>query len=231
MAGDLIYAFRVMRLPLLDAGGAAIGQIDDIVVVPAGGHGAPRVVGFVAASQRRRIFVNAARIGDLGSEGAQLRSWDVDLNPFKAKPGEILLGRDVIDHRVGEETVSDVAHTLRDPHGTFGDALPVAFGWQNSAAQGASASAKCTPSLDKSKTPAVLAYAFGSHASSNGDATNESHDAGGPVGFGLNEEITPALRAGRTQAVCLTGEITHALTHEGHDASEDAINSVRAQLG
>ncbi len=34
MAGDLIYAFRIMRLPLLDAGGAAIGRIDDIVVVP-----------------------------------------------------------------------------------------------------------------------------------------------------------------------------------------------------
>jgi len=45
------------------------------------------------------------------------------------------------------QTVGDVAHTLRDPHGTFGDALP-----------------------------AVL---------------------------------------------CLTGDVTHALTHEGHDASED----------
>lgn len=31
----------------------------------------------------------------------------------------------------------------------------IAFGWQNSAAQGASASAEITPSLDKSKTPAV----------------------------------------------------------------------------
>ncbi|MGI8766597.1 MAG: DNA (cytosine-5-)-methyltransferase [Gemmatimonadaceae bacterium] len=68
---------------------------------------------------------------------------------------------------------------------------------------------------------AVLAYAFGSHAGSNGDATNKAHGAGGPVGFGLTEEITPALRAGRTQAVCVTGSRTHALTHDGHDASED----------
>ena len=30
MAADLIYAFRVMRLPLLDAGGAPIGRIEDI---------------------------------------------------------------------------------------------------------------------------------------------------------------------------------------------------------
>ena len=60
MAGELIYAFRVMRLPLLDAGGAHIGRLDDIVVIPPQLGMAPRVLGFVATSQRRRIFVNAA---------------------------------------------------------------------------------------------------------------------------------------------------------------------------
>ena len=109
MAADLIYAFRVMRLPLLDAGGAVIGRLSDIVVVPARAGGAPRVVGFTALSQRRRIFVNAGRIASLDNDGARLRSWDVDLNPFKPRPGEKLLGRDVIDRRVGDETVSDVA--------------------------------------------------------------------------------------------------------------------------
>ena len=98
-----------MRLPLLDAGGAALGRLEDVVVVPGRKGEPPRVVGFVASSQRRRIFVNVGRIGDLGSDGARLRSWDVDLNPFKSKTGEILLGRDVIDRRVGDETVSDVA--------------------------------------------------------------------------------------------------------------------------
>jgi CBS domain-containing protein len=109
VAADLIYAFRVMRLPLLDAGGAAIGRLDDIVVVPGRATGAPRVVGFTATSQRRRIFVNAGRIASLDNDGARLRSWDVDLNPFKSRSGEKLLGRDVIDARVGDETVSDVA--------------------------------------------------------------------------------------------------------------------------
>jgi acyl-homoserine-lactone acylase len=94
VAGDLIYAFRVMRLPLLDAGGAPIGRLDDIVVVPGRPGEAPRVVGFVASSQRRRIFVNAARVAELDSDGARLRSWDVDLNPFKPRPGEILIGAD-----------------------------------------------------------------------------------------------------------------------------------------
>ena len=109
MAGDLIYAFRVMRLPLLDAGGAPIGRLDDIVVISPQGGAAPRVLGFVATSQRRRIFVNVGRIGTLDSEGARLRSWDVDLNPFKPRAGEMLIGRDIIDSRIGDESVSDVA--------------------------------------------------------------------------------------------------------------------------
>ncbi len=109
MAGELIYAFRIMRLPLLDAGGAVIGRVDDIVIIPGGRGGLPRVLGFVATSQRRRIFVNAGRIISLDSDGARLRSWDVDLNPFKPKPGEILVGRDLIDKKFGDETVSDIA--------------------------------------------------------------------------------------------------------------------------
>jgi hypothetical protein len=109
MAGELIYAFRVMRLALLDAGGAEIGKVDDVVVVPGRTGHPPRVTGFVASSQRRRIFVNAARIAELDSDGVRLRSWDVDLNPFKPRPGETLIGKEVIDQHVdGGERVSDV---------------------------------------------------------------------------------------------------------------------------
>ena len=68
----------------------------------------PRIVGFVAESQRRRIFVNANRIADLGGDGARLRSWDVDLNPFKPMAGQFLIGKDVIDRKVGDQTVCDV---------------------------------------------------------------------------------------------------------------------------
>ncbi|HEY4609337.1 MAG TPA: hypothetical protein VIH06_09040, partial [Ilumatobacteraceae bacterium] len=91
-----------MRLPLLDAGGSPIGRLDDIVVIPGRPGIAPRVLGFVATSQRRRIFVSANRLAGIDSDGARLRSWDVDLNPFKPKPGEILIGRDIIDRRVGD---------------------------------------------------------------------------------------------------------------------------------
>ena len=115
MAADLIYAFRVMRLPLLDAGGAQIGRIQDIVAIPGGPATAvdpaiaPRIVGFVANSQRRRIFVNANRVAEISGDGARLNSWDVDLNPFKPRTGEILVGADLIDRQVGDESVSDIA--------------------------------------------------------------------------------------------------------------------------
>ncbi len=109
MAGEVIYAFRVMRLPLLDAGGAEIGKIDDLVAVPGRTGHPPRIVGFVASSQRRRIFVNSARIAELDSDGVRLRSWDIDLNPFKPRPGETLIGDEIIDQQLDTgERVSDV---------------------------------------------------------------------------------------------------------------------------
>ncbi len=115
MAGDLIYAFRVMRLPLLAPDGVAIGKLNDIVLLPSRGAEPPEVIGFSAAVQRRRVFVNANRLAELNSDGARLRSWDLDVNPFKPKAGEIMVGKDIIDTRVGDETVSDIA--LRQTEG------------------------------------------------------------------------------------------------------------------
>ena len=109
MAGDLIYAYRVMQLPLLDADGSIIGRLEDILLTPGGRGEPPIVLGFIAMAQRRRIFVNAARIAGLDSEGARLRSWDVDLNPFKQRAGELLVSKDLLDKRAGDETVSDIA--------------------------------------------------------------------------------------------------------------------------
>ncbi len=124
MAGELIYAFRVMRLPLLDAGGATLGRIQDMVVVSGRQGEEPRLVGFVAEIQRRRVFVNAHRVAELAPDGARLRSWDVDLNPFKPRQGEVLIGADVINARVGDETVSDVA--LRAVEGGRGQSWEIA---------------------------------------------------------------------------------------------------------
>ena len=105
---ELIYAYRVMRLPVLDAGGRPIGKVDDIVVVPGRGRDAPRVLGFVVNAQRRRIFVSAARIASLDNSGARLKSFDIDLKPFRTRTGERLLGQHVLDSRIGDDLVADV---------------------------------------------------------------------------------------------------------------------------
>ena len=45
----------------------------------------------------------------LDNDGARLRSWDVDFHPFKPRSGEMLVGRDLIDRKMGDETISDIA--------------------------------------------------------------------------------------------------------------------------
>jgi CBS domain-containing protein len=108
MATDVIYAFRVMRLALLDANGGPVGKIEDVVVRPPDRLAAPPVIGFVASSQRRHIFVNASRI-ELTGGGARLRSGTIDLDHFRRRTGELLIGRDLLNRRIGDEVVLDVA--------------------------------------------------------------------------------------------------------------------------
>ncbi|MEJ7582975.1 MAG: hypothetical protein WKF43_02595, partial [Acidimicrobiales bacterium] len=73
MAPSPIYLSRLTRLPLLDADGSPLGRLDDVVLVPAAGERA-RVLGFVATVQRRRIFLNAARVGTIDPTGVRLRT-------------------------------------------------------------------------------------------------------------------------------------------------------------
>ncbi len=74
------------------------------------------------------------------------------------------------DSRVKE--MGDVCQTVTSRWGTGGGNLPlvqnVAFGWQNSASQGMSVDT-ITPTLDKSKTPAVAVDVY--NQSINGDVT------------------------------------------------------------
>lgn len=108
MAPSPIYLSRLKRLPLLDADGSALGRVDDVVLVPAGGEPA-RVLGFVATVQRRRIFLNAARVGTIDPTGVRLRTGTIDVRPFSQRPGERLGAKDVLGRRVGDEYITDLA--------------------------------------------------------------------------------------------------------------------------
>ena len=108
MASALIYASRVMGLPLLDADGATIGRVDDVVLAPRRAS-APRVLGFVAAIQRRRIFVSVGRVGELDQLGLRLKGSAIDLSPFQLRPGELLVG-ELLDRQLSTgEVINDLA--------------------------------------------------------------------------------------------------------------------------
>ncbi|HEX2192777.1 MAG TPA: CBS domain-containing protein [Acidimicrobiales bacterium] len=107
MDRPLIYASRVVRLPISDADGSPLGTVADIVLLPSIKGQAPVVLGFVAAIQRRRIFVAAARVGELDASGLRLAGGTVDLRHFELRPGELLVSQ-VVGKRVGGEVVTDL---------------------------------------------------------------------------------------------------------------------------
>jgi CBS domain-containing protein len=105
----VLYVSKLVRLPLLDADVAPIGRLDDVVLSPTRRMDEPpKVLGFVATVQRRRIFVNAARVGDVGPSGVRLHSGTIDVRHFELRPGELLAAGGVLDRRVGNEVVSDL---------------------------------------------------------------------------------------------------------------------------
>jgi CBS domain-containing protein len=105
----LIYVSRLVKLPLLDGEGTPIGRVVDVVLGPPSGGEAPRVNGFVVVVQRRRIFVNANRVGRIDASGVELRSGAVDLRHFHARPAELLAHQQLLDRQVDGEIVNDVA--------------------------------------------------------------------------------------------------------------------------
>jgi CBS domain-containing protein len=105
---QLVYVSRLLRLPLLDAADVPIGRIVDVVLGPPALLSPPRVIGFVVGVERRRIFVNAARVDRLDSSGVTMRSGAIDIRQFNKREGELLADEDLLDRRLGAEIVNDV---------------------------------------------------------------------------------------------------------------------------
>lgn len=103
-----IFAGRLLRLALSDETGAMLGRIEDVVLAPAAGQMPPRVLGLVANVQRRRIFINAGRVAEVGRDGVRLSGGTVDLRHFEVRSGELLL-TSLLGRRVGAEVLADIA--------------------------------------------------------------------------------------------------------------------------
>jgi DNA (cytosine-5)-methyltransferase 1 len=83
--------------------------------------------------------------------------------------------------------------------------IPVAFGWQNSASQGDSVSEHVTPTLDKSKTPAVAVQ---------GTMINRS-DTAGPMGPGFDSSGAAfTLTKADVHAVATAGSVRRLTPRE-----------------
>ena len=91
-----------------------------------------------------------------------------------------------------------------DAHSGFKDDIGlVAFGWQNSSSQGDSASLHTSPTLDKSKTPAV-AFAIQERAGAEGTS--------GPGGIGVREGVAYTLEARHRPQAAAHGAAVRRLT-------------------
>jgi len=102
-----VFISRLTRLPLLDRDGGTVGRIADVVLGPSGTE--LRVLGLLIQFQRRSIFVNINRIGEVEATGVRLKSGTVDMRAFQKRPGERLAVGDLFDTRIGDEHVTDLA--------------------------------------------------------------------------------------------------------------------------
>ncbi len=86
--------------PIRNQHGAEIGRLVDVVARWSDGQTYPPVTGLVVRVGRRLAFVSAEAIGRLEHAEVTLRSARLDLRDFERRPGEVMLGRDVLDHQL-----------------------------------------------------------------------------------------------------------------------------------
>jgi CBS domain-containing protein len=110
VAGPLIYVSKLVRLPLVDAEAATIGRLADVVLAPPLRDVPPRVIGFVASVERRKIFVAAARVGEVTPFGVRLHSGTIDVGHFSLRPGELLTVEGLLHGRtrIGGDVLTDL---------------------------------------------------------------------------------------------------------------------------
>ncbi len=175
---------------------------------------------FGPPQRRVRVFVLAARTGGVD-------------------PAEVLaLSEGVCGHPSPRQAAREGTACGVGP-GAQGGGV-VAFGANNSPAQGDSVSDSVSPALDKSKTPAVMTFAERGRADgrsvevrTDGVVNSILTPNGGRSGTGAGDAIVQTLVVGGRDkgagdsydntpvVVCTTGPVTHALTAEGCHASED----------
>ena len=86
--------------PVRNQAGDEIGSLVDVVARWSDGQTYPPVTGLVVRVGRRLAFVDASPIERVEHAQVVLRTARLDLRDFARRAGEVMLGRDVLDHQL-----------------------------------------------------------------------------------------------------------------------------------
>jgi CBS-domain-containing membrane protein len=90
----------VIGRPVRNQSGDEIGRLEDVVARWSDGQTYPPITGLVVRVGRRLAFVDATAVDQFEHAQVVLRSARLDLRDFSRRPGEVMLGRDVLDHQL-----------------------------------------------------------------------------------------------------------------------------------
>lgn len=89
----------VLRSPLLDRAGDKLGCVEDLIVRLADG-GYPPITGVKGSIGGRELFVPVAKVASLRPGAVCLSGEKLSLGRFERRPGEVLLGQDVLGRKL-----------------------------------------------------------------------------------------------------------------------------------
>jgi MgtE intracellular N domain/CBS domain len=84
---------------LVDSSGEKLGRVDDLIV-RLGEDEYPPVTGVLATVAKRQVFVPADAVAEIEHRRVRLGVVRLDLQPFRRRPQEVLLKKDVLDRQL-----------------------------------------------------------------------------------------------------------------------------------
>jgi CBS domain-containing protein len=97
---SLISVAGLVGSPVANPAGDDLGRVTDVVARWDGEEAYPAVTGLVLKIGGRRAFVDANQVASVTHSGVTLASARFNLLEFERREGEVLLGRDVLDHQL-----------------------------------------------------------------------------------------------------------------------------------
>jgi magnesium transporter len=94
-----LYLSQVLGRPVLDAAGARIARVHDLVA-RFGSEPHPPISGVVARRSGREFYVDVTHVVALSHRPVRPATFTVNLRPFERRDGEVLLKQDILDKQL-----------------------------------------------------------------------------------------------------------------------------------